>query len=61
MKPDETGVSVVNYGCDAPGCDFGGEARNGVGLAAQHAERTGHPAWAEQVTNMWWNAGGEQR
>lgn len=58
MKPDKTGVSVVNYGCDTPDCDFGGEAKNGVGLAAQHAASTGHQAWAEQVTNMWWNSTG---
>lgn len=54
MKPDRTGVMAVNYGCK--NCDFGGQARNGVGLAAQHAEKyRTHTVFAEQVTSMQWN------
>lgn len=55
MKPDTSGVIACNYGCYADDCDFGGEAKNGVGLAAQHAEKYGHETWAEQVTSMTWN------
>ena len=54
MKADSSWVSVVRCGCED--CDFGGEMKNGVGLAAQHAEANpGHSVWAEQVTNMRWN------
>lgn len=56
MKADSSWVSVVRCGCED--CDFGGEMKNGVGLAAQHAEANpGHTVWAEQVTNMRWNDG----
>ncbi|WP_049900099.1 hypothetical protein [Natrinema altunense] len=60
MKPDQSGVIAVNYGCHD--CEFGGEARNGVGLAAQHAEKYGHSTWAEQITSMEWNvrSGGDR-
>ena len=25
---------ACQYGCDEPGCEFGGDAKNGLGLAA---------------------------
>lgn len=54
MRTDQAWVSVVNYYCED--CEFGGEAKNGVGLAAQHAEANpDHAVGAEQVTNMKWN------
>jgi hypothetical protein len=53
MKPDSSGVLKGVYGCD--NCEFGGEARNAVGIAAQHAEANPtHDVWAEQVTSMNW-------
>lgn len=30
---------------DCPQCDFKVDAKNAMGLAAQHAKRTGHNAW----------------
>lgn len=56
MRPQQTGLLTVRYGCHKTGCDFEGEGKNGVGIAAQHAEATGHHVWAEQVTSMTWNA-----
>lgn len=55
MRPDRSGMVSCIYGCDDRECDFGGDARNGVGLAAQHAERTGHETWVEQTISMRWN------
>jgi hypothetical protein len=56
MKPDESGVVACRYGCRD--CDdFGGDSRNGVGIAAQHAENYDHEVWCEQVTSMVWNNG----
>lgn len=57
MKPDRSGMVACMYGCNNDDCDFGGDSRNGVGLAAQHAERTGHFVWVEQTISMWWNDG----
>lgn len=54
MKPETSGVVDVNYGCHD--CEFGGNGRNGVGLAAQHAEANPtHSVWAEQIMSMEWN------
>ncbi|SEW09970.1 hypothetical protein SAMN04487945_1441 [Halobacterium jilantaiense] len=55
MKPDSSGVIKGVYGCDD--CEFGGEAGNAVGIAAQHAEANpSHGVWAEQVTAMEWSS-----
>lgn len=55
MRPDWSTITAVSYGCDDPDCDFGGDAKNGTGIAAQHAEATGHPVWADQVMSLRWN------
>lgn len=54
MKPNRTGVTHASAYCQ--GCDWSSEARNAIGNAAQHAERTGHHVEAEQVTAMDWNS-----
>lgn len=45
MKP--TGKGMIHHigGCDD--CGQRWEARNVVGIASQHAARTGHRCWAE--------------
>ena len=40
---------ACQYGCDEPGCEFGGDAKNGLGLAAQHAQKYDHSTWAEPM------------
>lgn len=54
MKPDEMGVVSCVYECED--CDFGGDSKNGVGLASQHAEKYGHEVSVEQVTSYQWDA-----
>lgn len=54
MRPDRSGMVSCVYGCNQ--CEFGGDSRNGVGLSAQHAEKTGHTVWVEQTISMMWNA-----
>lgn len=53
MRPDRSGVSGAMAECYT--CGWTGSARNAVGLAAQHAKRTGHEVVAEQVISMIWN------
>jgi hypothetical protein len=55
MKPTSSGVIKSVYGCHEPECDFGGEAKNASGIAAQHAEANpDHEVWAEITTSMEW-------
>lgn len=53
MKPDSSGVVHATANCKE--CDFSAASLNSVGLAAQHAERTGHAVHAEQCVSMSWN------
>jgi hypothetical protein len=41
---------VYRVNCD--GCDFCVESKNGLGLAAQHHDRTGHDVHAEVMGNV---------
>jgi hypothetical protein len=42
--------------CRQPGCPWPDQTgRNAVGLAAQHAARTGHEVHAEQTIGVTWN------
>lgn len=50
-----TGVLGVHAHCAT--CGWESEARNAVGNAAQHAQRTGHTVYAEQVISIVWNRG----
>lgn len=52
-------ILVCRYGCEDDECDFGGEAKNGVALAARHAKALGHDAWAEPSYRHTFPAGGE--
>ena len=50
---------ACQYGCDEPGCDFGGDAKNGLGIAAQHAQKYGHRTWADPVYHQTYEPGGD--
>jgi len=52
---------ACQYGCDEPGCDFGGEAKNGLGLAAQHSQKYGHSAWAEPMYHHQYSPEGDSK
>lgn len=55
--PGRTGIVHARAGCrECHGDGAGWDTRNAVGVAAQHAARTGHEVWAEQMTVMRWNA-----
>ncbi|WP_231183092.1 hypothetical protein [Haladaptatus sp. DYF46] len=51
---------ACQYGCDEPGCDFGGDAKNGMGIAAQHQQKYGHSTWVDAIYHHQYGAGGEQ-
>lgn len=54
VRPDRSGIVSCRYDCDD--CDFEGDAKNGVGLAAQHKEAyPDHTVRVEQVTTMTWD------
>lgn len=52
-KPDRTGVIHAIADCSTCGAHY--DSRNAIGLAAQHAHRTGHTVTAEQAVSMTWN------
>ena len=45
MANVEGGLVHVLAGCSV--CDWSAGAKNGMGLAAQHTNRTGHETWVE--------------
>lgn len=56
MGSSERWLLRVIYGCND--CEWppgAGEGNNGVGVAAQHAQRTGHDVWAEATYHHRWN------
>lgn len=46
--PRRSGLLAILVECK--GCPWSCESRNGAGLAAQHAARTGHEVHVEQTT-----------
>jgi len=58
-SPDSYGIVHATARCHEGGCDFRVDSRNAVGVAAQHAERTGHEVSADEGRSMVWNAGGD--
>lgn len=52
-----SGLLGANGHCATCGAEWDG--RNAVGLAAQHAYRTGHSVYAEQIIGTHWE--GEKR
>lgn len=49
----KTGLLAVFVACED--CGWACESRNGAGLAAQHAHRTGHTVRVEQTTIVIYN------
>lgn len=55
MKPDSSGM--VHHMAQCHECDFSVGAKNCIGLASQHAEKTGHYVTAETGHSYAWNSG----
>lgn len=52
-RPSHTGIPHAVGECRD--CPKEWSSRNAVGLAAQHADKTGHHVVAEQLISMSWN------
>lgn len=53
MKPDFK--AMVMHHADCEECDFSASAKNCIGLASQHAEKTGHEVRCETGHHYRWN------
>jgi hypothetical protein len=60
MKPEMKGLVVHRAWCENEDCDFEASAKNCIGLASQHAERTGHNVVAETGYHYEWNKPGSE-
>lgn len=53
MKPDQKGL--VHHHAECEECDFEASAKNCIGLASQHAKKTGHHVVCETGYHYEWN------
>lgn len=53
MRKTHTGLAGVTADCKT--CGWNAQTRNALGLAAQHADRTGHEVHVEQTTIIIYN------
>ena len=53
MRASEGGLVTVHAGCHT--CGKAWFSRNGMGLAAQHAEKHGHETWCDTFHSYKWN------
>lgn len=54
MKPDRKGM--VHFWAECKDCDWEANSKNCIGLASQHAKKTGHHVVSETGHSYAWNS-----